>query len=54
MLAVVFLADLIVFVDLARAELSSLQTEHRALRRAGAGAALGRDRAHGAAERQPS
>ncbi len=51
MIALVFLADLIVFADLARAEVSSLRTELRARRRAAARTALGGEHASGVAER---
>lgn len=51
MIALVFLADLIVFADLARAEVSGLRTELRARRRAAARTALGGEHASDVAER---
>jgi hypothetical protein len=54
MVGLVFLVDLIVFADLARAELSSLHAKHPAQRQAAAPAVLDGDRRHGAAEGQAS
>lgn len=51
MLALVFLADLIVFADLARAELSGLHARHQAQRQAAGAAALGSGQVREATER---
>jgi hypothetical protein len=53
MVAAVFLIDLIVFADLARAEFGSLQRKF-ARRPAPPAASLGAERAHGATERKRS
>lgn len=53
MVALVVLADLIVFADLARAEFGDLRAKHAPRRRA-ASAALGKRRAPGMAEHSPS